>query len=42
MCIKNIQFQSDGQKYKQVEGVAMESPLGPIFANLFMSHWQQD
>jgi hypothetical protein len=27
----------DGVLYKQVDGVAMGSPLGPLFANIFLS-----
>ena len=27
-----------GNFYDQVDGVAMESPLAPVLANLFMSH----
>ena len=28
--------------YKQVDGVAMGSPLGPTLANLFLTHLEQD
>ena len=31
-------FQFDGQLYERCEGVAMESPLGPLLANVFMCH----
>ena len=31
-------FIFDGAMYDQIDGVAMGSPLGPVFANLFMSH----
>jgi hypothetical protein len=27
----------DGALYKQGDGVAMGSPLGPLFANIFLS-----
>jgi hypothetical protein len=30
-------FFFDGVLYKQVDGVAMCSPLGPLFANIFLS-----
>ncbi|MGL4226872.1 MAG: reverse transcriptase domain-containing protein, partial [Rickettsia sp.] len=32
----------DGVIFKQVDGVAMGSPLGPIFANVFMSSLEED
>ena len=31
----------NGKMYDQVDGVAMGSPLGPVFANIFMSHFEQ-
>ena len=34
-------FQFDGQLYEQCEGVAMESPLGPLLANVFMCHLEE-
>jgi hypothetical protein len=35
--VKNCHFLFDGVLYKQVDGVAMGSPLGPLFANIFLS-----
>ena len=38
-CTKDAPFRGpDGQLYLQKEGVAMGSPLGPLFANFYMSH----
>ena len=31
----------DGEYYKQIDGVAMGSSLGPIFANIFLSYYEQ-
>ena len=31
----------DGEYYKQIDGVTMGSPLGPIFANIFLSYHEQ-
>ena len=31
----------DGEYYKQIDGVAMGSPLGPTFANIFLSYYEQ-
>jgi len=36
VCTKRSHFQFDGKFYDQVDGVAMGSPLGPLFANAFM------
>lgn len=36
LCVTNVQFLFNGQFYRQVDGVAMGSPLGPLFANIFM------
>ncbi|BHF67730.1 hypothetical protein SprV_0301075800 [Sparganum proliferum] len=35
-CTQNVQFLCNGQLYRQIDGVAMGSPLGPFFANVFM------
>ena len=37
LSVKNCYFLFDGVLYKQVDGVAMGSPLGPLFANIFLS-----
>ena len=37
VATKGQLFQFDGALYKQTEGVAMGSPLGPLLANVFMS-----
>ncbi|CAH8435813.1 unnamed protein product [Dicrocoelium dendriticum] len=37
MCTRNIQFQFNGTLYRQIDGVAMGSPLGPLLADVFMS-----
>ena len=34
--VKNCHFLFDDVLYKQVDGVAMGSPLGPLFANIFL------
>jgi hypothetical protein len=37
LSVKNCHFIFNGQIYQQIDGVAMGSPLGPLFANIFMS-----
>ena len=42
-CTKDAPFRGpDGKLYLQREGVAMGSPLGPLFANFYMSHVEND
>ena len=36
LCTQNVQFLFDGHFYVQKDGCAMGSPLGPIFADIFM------
>ena len=36
LCIKDVHFTFNDELYQQVDGVAMGSPLGPLFANIFM------
>lgn len=38
LCTKDVQFQFDGELYRQTEGVSMGSPLGPILADIFLGH----
>ncbi len=41
ICTQQSHFQFDGKFYDQVDGVAMGSPLGPLFANIFMAELEQ-
>ena len=38
LCTKDNIFLFNGLLYQQIDGVAMGSPLGPLLANVFMSH----
>ena len=37
LCTSNVQFTFNDEIYRQKDGVAMGSPLGPILADIFMS-----
>ena len=41
IATKDILFLFKDKLYKQVDGVAMGSPLGPTLANIFMSHFER-
>lgn len=40
-CTTSVQFLFDGKFYRQVNGVAMGSPLGPVLADIFMGYMEQ-
>ena len=46
LAVNDSYFSFNNQLYKQIDGMAMGSPLGPIFANIFLSFhetkWLQD
>ena len=37
LAVTDLYFTFNDQLYSQIDDVAMGSPLGPIFANIFMS-----
>ena len=41
LAVMNTNFIFNGKLYKQVDGMAMGSPLGPTFANIFMCHLEE-
>jgi hypothetical protein len=41
ICTQESHFQFNGKYYDQIDGVAMGSPLGPLFANVFMSEFER-
>ena len=43
LCTKEAPFRSpDGKLFLQIDGVAMGSPLGPLFANFYMGHMEEN
>ena len=42
LATKESYFVFNGQLYKQVDGVAMGSPLGPTLANTFLVHFEKN
>ncbi|VDP99910.1 unnamed protein product [Trichobilharzia regenti] len=41
MCTIGVQFQFDNTLYRQIDGVAMGSPLSPVLADIFMSNLEK-
>ena len=41
ICMSESLVLFDGEYYKQIDGVAMGSPLGPTFANIFLCFYEQ-
>lgn len=42
LCTSNVQFQFRGKYYRQIDGVAMGSPLGPILADIFVAKIERE
>ena len=42
LATSNQLFQFNGELYQQTDGVAMGSPLGPLLANVFMCHIEDE
>jgi hypothetical protein len=40
LAVDDSYFVFNGKLYKQIDGMAMGSPLGPIFANIFLTHFE--
>lgn len=41
LAVRNTYFSFDNKIFHQLDGVSMGSPLGPIFANIFLSHHEK-
>ena len=41
LCTKNVNFTCNEQIYIRVDGVAMESPLDPLIADIFMTELEK-
>ena len=42
LCTENVQFLFNNDIYRQKDGVAMGSPIGPLLADVFMSKLEND
>ena len=40
LAVNDSYLSFDNKLYKQIDGMSMGSPLGPLFANLFLSHYE--
>ena len=40
ICTQESHFQFNNEFFDQVDGVSMGSPLGPLFANIFMADFE--
>ena len=40
LAVEDSYFSFDSKLYRQIDGMAMGSPLGPLFANIFLSHYE--
>ena len=40
-CTMNVQFMFNRQLFRQIDGVTMGSPLGPLLADLFVSQAEE-
>ncbi|VDP86027.1 unnamed protein product [Schistosoma mattheei] len=38
LCTEKVQFTFEGEYFRQIDGVAMDSPLGPLLPDVFMAH----
>ena len=42
LCVCNNTFVFNGRVYEQIDGVAMGSSLGPLLANVYMAHLEEE
>src|ERR1700761_7313354 len=42
LAVEVSYFSFDNKLYRQIDGMSMGSPLGPLFANIFLSHYESE
>ena len=42
LAVEDSYFSFDNNLYRQIDGMSMGSPLGPLFANIFLAHYESD
>ena len=42
LAVEDSYFSFDDKLYRQIDGMSMGSPLGPLFANIFLSHYESE
>ena len=42
LCTKNVNFSFNNEIYMLNDGIAMGSPLGPVFGNIFMAELERN
>jgi len=42
LAVEDSYFSFDNSLYRQIDGMSMGSPLGPLFANIFLSHYESE
>jgi len=41
-CLTTTYFSYNNQFYEQISGAAMDSPISPVIANIFMEHFEKE
>src|ERR1700743_1307809 len=42
LAVEDSYFSFNNELYRQIDGMSMGSPLGPLFANIFLSYYESE